>query len=273
MAQRAARYRHAVVTQLANLTWRQRRTARRCSRILRWHRDAATRQDACEQLERTGAPGAAQALADAAAHDENHYVRATALMALARLDARPFAGVFNFALTDRSSAVVEAAIKGLIAVGDPSHAQDVAVHLDHELHLVRRPASAALYEWDWATDDVRRAHVALAREAWTEVAALDVGAVAEVARLLANDRYWFTYTTDRERQLGIRALEQLVERHAVQLSDAELHIVEHLALLEAPVPDGRDEHGRPRYYRKIDLTGLRRLCSAELQRRASDEHS
>ncbi|MER7805313.1 HEAT repeat domain-containing protein [Streptomyces parvulus] len=79
----AARYRHAVVPQLANLTWRQRRKARRCSRILRRHRDAAIRQDACRQLERTGAPGAAQTLADAAAHDENHYVRATTLMALA----------------------------------------------------------------------------------------------------------------------------------------------------------------------------------------------
>ncbi|MEU6571971.1 hypothetical protein [Streptomyces parvulus] len=260
-----------MVTQLAHLAWGQRRTARRCSRILRRHRDA--RQDACRQLERTGAPGAAQTLADAAAHDENHYVRATALMALARLDARPFAGVFNFALTDQSSVVVEAALKGLIVVGDASHAQDVAVHLDHELHSVRRPASAALHAWGWAVDDVRRAQVALAREAWTEVAALDAGAVAEVARLLANDRYWFMYNTDTERQSGIRALEQLVERHAAQLSDAELHVVEHLALLEAPALAGVDEYGRPRYYRKIDLTGLRRLCSAELQRREPDEHS
>ncbi|MDG9711346.1 HEAT repeat domain-containing protein [Streptomyces sp. DH10] len=260
-----------MVTEPDNLTWRERRAARRWLRTLRQHRDGATRQRACWQLGQTGVPGAAEALADAAAHDQSDYVRTSALMALARLDARPFADVFSHALNDWSNMVVEAAIKGLIAVGDPSHAEDVAVHLDHELHGVRRAASAALHEWGWATDDVRRARVAIAREAWSEVAALDAGAVAEVARLLANDRYWFTYNWDEERQMGIRALEQLMERHAVQLSDADLLVVEELASLEAPAVRGRDEYGRPLYYREFDLTGLRRLCSVELKRRAPDE--
>lgn len=78
---------------------------------------------------------------------------------------------------------------------------------------------------------------------------------------------------DKERQMGIRALEQLMERHAVQLSDADLLVVEQLASLEAPAVSGRDYDGQVLYYREVDLTGLRRLCSAELKRRALDERS
>jgi hypothetical protein len=262
-----------VVTEPANLIWRERRAARRWIRTLRRHRDLVTRQRAAWELGKTGVPGAAEALVDAAAHDKSWGVRACALGSLAHLDAGSFADVFSHALNDSDNTVVEAAIKGLIAVGDPSHAEDVAVYLGHELHEVRRVAAAALHEWDWATDDVRRTRVAIAREAWTEVAALDAGAVAEVARLLADDRYWFTYNWDEERQMGIRALEQLMERHAVQLSDADLLVVEQLASLEAPAIKGRDYDGQVLYYREVDLTGLRRLCSVELKRRASDERS
>ncbi|MFI6093605.1 HEAT repeat domain-containing protein [Streptomyces sp. NPDC051218] len=262
-----------MVTEPANLTWRERRAARRWIRTLRRHRDPATRQRASWQLGKTGVPGAAEALADAAAHDKSEYVRASALSDLARLDGRSFADVFSHALNDTSNAVVVAAIKGLTAVGDPSHAVGVAMYLDHELHTVRRVAAAALHDWGWDTDDVRHARVAIAREAWTEVASLEAGAVAEVARLLANDHYWFSYNWDRERQMGIQALEQLMERHAVQLSDADLLVVDQLASLEAPAYNYTDEYGFALYYRNVNLTGLRRLCSVELKRRAPDDRS
>ncbi|ONI79882.1 hypothetical protein ALI144C_24440 [Actinosynnema sp. ALI-1.44] len=94
-------------------------------------------------------------------------------------------GLFCNALRDQSLLVVKTAIEGLIAVGDPRHAPRLVRYLDHELHSVQRVAATALHEWGWATDDVRRARVAVPLEAWTDVASLGAGAVAVVARSLA----------------------------------------------------------------------------------------
>jgi hypothetical protein len=261
-----------MTTEAAPLTFRERWKISRLIRTVRRHRDAATRQLAIGRLAHSGDPRATQVIADAAAHDENRYVRASALAGLARLDAGRFAGLFSQALNDDDNLVVKTAIEGLIAVGDPRHAMDVAAYLSHELHDVRKAAATALHDWGWDTDDIRRAQVTLAREAWAEVAQLSGGAVAEVARIIADDQYWFGHGAayeDSRRQTAIQALEQLMRQHAAHITDTDLRVVQQLASLETHVYSHTSGDGRFMRRRKVDLTGLRELCSTELQRRAS----
>lgn len=257
----------SVVTEPAKFPWRERWKTRRLIRTLRRHRDVATRQYAAGNLARTGDPSAPKALAEAAVHDDSPYVRNSALANLAMLDAKSHAGLFGHALNDESLMVVTTAIKGLTAAGDPRRADQVAGYLDHELHDVQHLAATALRAWGWDTDDVRCARVAIPLEEWGRVAGLGAGAVAEVAGLITDDLPW--RDRDRERQQAIQALEQLMGRHADGLSDTDLHVVNRLASLQAPAYGGRDDRGFAYRYRDVDLTGLRRLCSAELERRAT----
>lgn len=60
-----------------------------------------------------------------------------------------------------------------------------------------------------------------------------------------------------------------MDQHAAGLSDADLHVVKQLASLQASAYKGRDARAFPYRYQDVDLTGLRRLCPAELQRRAT----
>jgi hypothetical protein len=259
-----------MVVEPATLTFRERWQMRRLVPTLRRGRDPAARQGAAGALATIGGPRAAEALADAA-RDDNKYVRSSVLGALAQLDAKSFADLFRAALNDPAFEVQQTAIEGLTAAGDRRFAADVAVFLDHPLHSMRRTAANALHHWEWATDDGRRARVALAREAWTEVTAVGADGTAEVIKLVLDDRYWSSSTSERERdrEQAVLALEQLVARHAAQLSDADLLAAAQLEPFTMVERNQLFEEDRPLAFRRVDLSGLRRLCVVELERRAS----
>jgi hypothetical protein len=132
---------------------------------------------------------------------------------------------------------------------------------------VRRSAATGLREWGWATTDPDRARVAMAGEAWTDVAALDAGSVAEVVRLISLDDYWnWGNEHGRERKAAFGALEELLERHAERLDESVLRAAAELRPFHYPVVDQSYDESQV-HYPWLDVSRLRALCAAELERR------
>lgn len=225
---------------------------------------ALAREGAAEALGWVGDRASAEPLITAT-KDEMPPVRAAALNALSRLDSRSFAAVFQRSLPDLDPRVRLAALTGLVAAGDPRYAEDVAPYLDDE--ATRRVAATGLQQWGWATDDRRRAQLAMARDEWTEIAELGAGSVAQVAQMIADDRYWGHHgLRNADRMQAIDALGQLLRRHATELGDADLRAVAAIQPFDFPIVDHSFDESRVRH-RRVDLSELERLCAAELRRR------